>query len=441
MRPSITRSLLWLAPLVVLGGALAIRVFAAPQWMGAVQQPLFDFLQHLTPQPLHRPLFADRPEEVFLVLAGLGIVILCARARILWAGLLLGVAVAAAGIFAWRMAVTYGFYFDAIYPILSLTLVFLAGAIVPVITGAGERARLKRSLDHHLAPAAMAAITRQPELLNLTGEARTMSYLVCGIRRYPQLAESFADEPEGLRRLTRRSLNALSDTVMRYHGVVDRVTPGGLAAFFNAPLEDPEHAVHACECALAMTRALETVNHALEQERRSDGSPYSSVEIGVGVHSGPGVVGDFGADSRPEYTVAGRAVQLAQEIEAASGKYGPAVIVSEATRKLAERNFAFLEVDTIVTANAADPMKLYALLGNPLLRASPKFRALATFHDHIFQSYRACEWAKTRALIEQCRALSGASPQLYELYLARIAYYQANPPGENWNGAVRAPVI
>jgi adenylate cyclase len=349
--------------------------------------------------------------------------------------------VAIAGGFAWQMAVANGQYFDAAYPVFALVLVFLAGALVPAITGGGERSRLKRSLDNHLAPAAMAAITRQPELLNLSGETRTMSYLICGIRRYPQLAEAFADEPEGLRRVTRRTMTALSQTVLRYHGVVDRITPGGLAAFFNAPLEDPEHAVHACECALAMTRAMEAVNHALEQQRRSDGSPYAPVEIGIGVHSGLGVVGDFGTESRAEYTVAGRSVQLAQEIEAASTKYGPAVIVTDATRKLAERNFAFLEMDTVITPNASEPVKLFALLGNPLLRASPKFRALATFHDHIFQSYRAQEWGKARALIEQCRTLSGASPQLYDLYMSRIAWFEANPPGENWNGAVRAPVV
>jgi adenylate cyclase len=87
----------------------------------------------------------------------------------------------------------------------------------------------------------------------------------------------------------------------------------------------------------------------------------------------------------------------------------------------------------------AEPVKLYALLGNPLVRASPKFRALQTFHDHIFQAYRAQQWAKTRALIEQCRTLSGASQQLYDLYLNRIAYFEANPPEPDWDGTFHAP--
>ena len=427
-------------PLAVLVAALAVRLFAAPVWIAAIRQPLFEYFSTLTAQPLQRPGFADRPEEVFIALAGLGIVVLCAGARFFWAGLALAAAIVAAGVFAWQMAGSSGLYFDAAYPSLALAAVFLAGASVPLLAGAGERARLRRSLESHVAASTRTALARNPELLNLAGETRTMSYLVCDIRRYAQIAETFADEPEALRRMTRRAMATLSDTVMRYHGVVDRLMPGGLTAFFNAPLEDPEHAVHACECALAMTRAMEGINHAFEQERRSDGSPYAPIEVGIGIHSGVCVVGDFGTEARPEYTVAGTPVQLAEEIEAAGAKYGPAIIVTDAARRLAERNFAFLEVDTILSGNADEPVKLYALLGNPLLRASPKFRALSTFHDHIFQSYRAREWGKTKALIEQCRALSGASPQLYELYTSRIAYYEANPPPANWDGAVRVPI-
>ena len=75
------------------------------------------------------------------------------------------------------------------------------------------------------------------------------------------------------------------------------------------------------------------------------------------------------------------------------------------------------------------PVRLYALLGNPVARASPKFRALSTFHDHIFQALRGQQWAEARELIEQCRKLSGASQALYDLYLARIRYFESNPPG------------
>ena len=79
-------------------------------------------------------------------------------------------------------------------------------------------------------------------------------------------------------------------------------------------------------------------------------------------------------------------------------------------------------------------------MGNPVARSSPKFRALTVFHDHIFQSVRKQNWRMARDLIGQCRRLSGASQRLYDLHLARIAWYEKNPPGADWDGAFR-PIL
>jgi adenylate cyclase len=137
--------------------------------------------------------------------------------------------------------------------------------------------------------------------------------------------------------------------------------------------------------------------------------------------------------------VSGDAVTLAGRIQALSRQYGPSVIVADPTRIQAERGFAFLEVDTIADEEGV-PVTLYAMLGNSVVRASPKFRALTTFHDHIFQAIRKQQWQVARQLIEQCRRLSGASQQMYDLHLARIVWYERNPPGANWDGAFR-PVL
>ena len=75
-----------------------------------------------------------------------------------------------------------------------------------------------------------------------------------------------------------------------------------------------------------------------------------------------------------------------------------------------------------------------------LVEPNTKFRALTVFHDHIFQAIRKQHWQMARDLIAQCRRLSGASQKMYDLQLARIAYYEKYPPGENWDGAFR-PIL
>ncbi len=163
-------------------------------------------------------------------------------------------------------------------------------------------------------------------------------------------------------------------------------------------------------------------------------------KIGIGISTGPAITGGFRTHGRTTYSAVGECAVAAARIQQLSGSYGPAVIASEDTRKSAERGFAFLEVDYAAVTPDANPTKLYAMLGNPVMRASPKFRALTTFHDHIFQSLRSQQWGKARELIEQCRKLSGASQKLYDLHLARIAWFEEHPPGADWDGAFR-PIL
>jgi adenylate cyclase len=223
-------------------------------------------------------------------------------------------------------------------------------------------------------------------------------------------------------------------------GTIDRLKVDGFSAFWNAPLDDPEHAIHACEAANAMMESIAKINEVITHERRNDGVAFAPVEIGAGLSTSQAIAGGFSAHGRTAYSVTGDCAVVASRIQEMSAQYGPAVIVGEDTRKAAERGFAFLEVDYIAAGAHDEPLKLYAMLGSPVMRASPKFRALLTFHDHIFQSLQTQQWAKARDLIEQCRKLSGASQKLYDLHLARIAYFEDNPPGPDWDGAFR-PIL
>jgi len=186
-----------------------------------------------------------------------------------------------------------------------------------------------------------------------------------------------------------------------------------------------------------MIDVLAKTNAAIAQEHKDESKTITRIEIGVGIATGEAIAGGIYIRGRTSYSVSGGCTFVARRIQQLSAQYGTSVIVADATRQAAERGFAFLEVDYIAAGARGEPIKLHALLGNPVMRASPKFRAMLTFHEHIFHSLRAQQWNKARELIEQCRRLSGASQKLYDLYLSRIALLQQNPPGREWDGAFR----
>jgi adenylate cyclase len=304
--------------------------------------------------------------------------------------------------------------------------------LIHFTTSARERAKRNRALELKLSPKTFRRMARHADALQLAPATRIMSFVACRIRGFDSIAESLQGDPAGLTKLTRCTLTPLTQAVFDRQGIIDRMSPDGFTAFFNAAIDDNQHASHACECALAMMQALEKANRVLEHASFT-GTSVGPIGIGVGVSTGPAIVGDFGTDGQPHFTAAARAIAHAHELEGLSQDYGSSILVAESTCALAEADFAFLEVD-VVTGTSGERQALYALIGTPVSRANPKFLALKAFHERIFEAYRAGEWAQARMLIEQCRSLSGANPVLYDYYLKRIDHLESRRSGADLNG-------
>ncbi|HEY5048900.1 MAG TPA: adenylate/guanylate cyclase domain-containing protein [Rhizomicrobium sp.] len=452
----------WIVPLVVLAAALALiasdfgnlasgsrgmqcEIYQSVQAHAPANSAL---AARVAPQGASRcpaqapePVFSTTLELVFLAVAGLGLVALFAWSTVLWAAAFAIVAIVVAQSLSWLLFTRAHVLVDAASPNAALAAMFLSGLSARAIAIARMRAALKGTVFHRVPVGAINEIVHSPGLLKLDGERRVVTCMACGIRGGAALAESFAQDPSGFTRLIDRTMAPLIEEAVRLGAMIGPFDAEFFTAYWNAPLDDPEHAVHACETATRITTILANVNERLSHERRADGAAFEALEMGIGIATGPAITGGLTARGGASYSVTGECTGLARRIRALSAQYGPAVVVSEATREAASGAYAFLEVDFLAPAPGEQPVKLYAVLGNPLVRASPKFRALATFHDHIFHALRTQQWERTRELVAQCRKLSGASQKMYDLHLARIAWYEANPPGPDWDGAFRQPVM
>jgi adenylate cyclase len=428
----------WAVPLAALAVGLFLLATDAGGLASGARSLFFNSLARVAPAHVDTGLFPKPAELVVTAFVGLGLVAVLAVLGVAWS---VGAAIVVLGIVffaSWFLYSSNRVFFDASGPVAITVLVVAAGTVERIFEI--TRARLGVRDSFAKTPPSIEKITRSPRRLNLDGETRTVTCLSCGIRSFAGLASSLKDDPVLFTRLVKRVLTPLMGECLTHSGTIDRLTTDGFTAFWNAPLDDPEHATHACQAANRMTERMAQMNEQIMQERRSDDPSLQPVEIGIGIATGPAIAGGFSAHGRTVYSVTGECAFVAARLQALSQQYGPAVIVAESTRKTSEGGFAFLEVDYIAGGAQEEPIKLYAMLGNPVVRASPKFRALATFHEHIFQSLRTQQWQKSRELIEQCRKLSGASQKVYDLHLARIGYFEANPPGEDWDGAFR-PIL
>jgi adenylate cyclase len=399
-----------------------------------------DIWLKLGARDIARPEWAKFAEMAFAAAASGVAIFLLLRTRILWAGLFVLGALATAFYLALLDAQMRGDALDVLAPGAVLLLVFATAAAARIGQVRALKRELRMAFADSLPRAAIDRIARDPSLLSLDGETRNITYLACGVRSLTDLSASYRGNPKGFTKLLEKVLTPLMGQVLRHGGVIDRLTADGFTAYWNAPLDDAAHAAHACDAANGMIAALTRVNEDLTAGYRLGGPEIPLVEIGVGIATGPVIAGGFGGHGRLSYSVNGDAARLAVLLQALSRNYGPAIIVAQETQESAGLGYAFLEVDYVAQGRDDPPVHLYAMLDNKAARTSPKIRALATFHEHIFQCLKNQQWDKAHALVEQCSRLSGASQTLYELYRARIRYFESNPPGPGWDGAFR-PVL
>lgn len=384
---------------------------------------------------LSRPHYALGAELVIAVAVSLLVIIL---APILGAFpvLLLGMAISG-GVTAGSVYLfaEYRLLFDAFYPLLTSFAVFLILVFENYRREEVKRQQIRSAFGQYLAPSYVEQIAKDPSQLSLGGETRTMTILFSDVRGFTSISESYKSDPQGLTALMNRFLTPLSDAIMSQKGTIDKYMGDAVMAFWNAPLDDAEHAKNACGAALDMMARLATVNAERHVEAAEAGRAFMPLDVGIGINTGDCVVGNMGSEFRFDYSVLGDAVNLASRLEGQSKTYGVPIILGENTAASATDACAVIEIDLIRVKGKQEPERIYCLAGDEILRVQPEFLAIKSTFEAVLAAYRTLEWDAALGAIETFRktdrfGLIG----LADLYETRIRAFMANPPPPDWDG-------
>ena len=326
---------------------------------------------------------------------------------------------------------------DFTYPLLSTTAIYLTLIFSSFVREQAQRRQIRSAFGQYLSPALVEQLAQSPEKLVLGGEEREMTIMFSDVRGFTTISESYKRDPQGLTALMNRFLTPLTNAILARKGTIDKYMGDAIMAFWNAPLDDPQHQLNACEAAIDMLERIDELNKARELEAKEGGHTYIPLNVGVGLNTGTCVVGNMGSDLRFDYSVLGDSVNLASRLEGQSKEYGFPIIVGSKTALAVKDKFAILELDFIMVKGKKEPEVIYAIAGREDTVQSGRFQRLRNLTIEMLACYRGRNWEGALAAIERGRRTddAGALELLYNLYEARIRDFEKNPPPDDWNGA------
>ncbi len=289
-----------------------------------------------------------------------------------------------------------------------------------------EKLKLRSTFTRYLGEDVMEEALSNPDKLN-KGEKREMTVLFSDIRGFTTLSERML--PEKLAAFMNEYLSPMTRIVFDEKGTLDKYIGDAVMAFWNAPVEQTDHAVRACRAAWAMLQKLEE----LKAKWRSEN--YPEFDIGIGINTGTMIVGNIGSDVRVDYTVMGDAVNLGSRLEGTNKEYDTKIILGEGTYPAVKDHVIARRLGAVRVKGKRKPVKIYEMrgLGQP---QGQEAEAIAAFEKGL-DEYVAQNWDVAEASFKKALELWPDDPPSRR-YLEEIAQLRQQPPGQGWDGVYTA---
>jgi adenylate cyclase len=377
--------------------------------------------QILSGEYLARPDWIGGAEIVLMFVAGLILIIVMAFSSAIGGAIFTTITLVAAGAVSWYGFTEYHLLIDPVTPGLAIAIVYLACSLVQHVLAEKERGEIRNAFGHYMSPALVEQLVSNPEKLTLGGEDKELTLLFCDIRGFTSISERL--DAQSLTTLLNRFLTPMSDIILSQNGTIDKYMGDCIMAFWNAPLDDSNHAINALLSAQGMLRALNQLNSELRAE---GGDNAITIDIGIGLNTGRCSVGNMGSKQRFDYSALGDSVNLASRLEGLCKTYGVTTIIGEATKAKLGETHPLLEIDRVAVKGKAEAVSIYTSL--------PENNDFAS----MLNAYRNQRWDEADQWLSQFENTNNRVPGLCELYRTRINEYRNTPPGMSWDGVYRA---
>lgn len=290
--------------------------------------------------------------SALLVTVGSAVVVAVGGAALgIWSLLAVTIVIAAAVVWASVTLFASGVWLPLMMPMLAAAFAFIGQLGWQYFVEGREKRQVKRLFSRYVPRDVYEQLMADPDRAALGGKRRMMTVLFSDVRGFTAMSEKAT--PEEVVGQLNEYFSRMVDVLFAHQGTLDKFVGDMVMGLFGAPLDDPDHAEHAVQAALAMTRALDDLNGAWA----AAGRPV--LDIGIGISTGEMVAGNIGSQAIMSYTVIGDTVNLGARLESLNKDYGTRVIISEATRAALKGRYDIRPLGDVTVKGKSRPVAIY----------------------------------------------------------------------------------
>ena len=247
-----------------------------------------------------------------------------------------------------------GLWTPLLQPLLAIALAFVGQLAWQYFVEGREKRQVKKLFSRYVPKDVYDQLMADPTRAALGGRRRTMTVLFSDVRGFTAMSEKAT--PEEVVGQLNEYFSRMVQVLFAHRGTLDKFVGDMVMGLFGAPLDDPDHAEHAVQTAIAMSNALD----ALNREWGAAGRPQ--LDIGIGINSGEMIAGNIGSETIMSYTVIGDAVNLGARLESLNKEYGTRILVSEDTRQRLTTPVSARLIGEVTVKGRKQPVVVYEVM-------------------------------------------------------------------------------
>lgn len=316
-------------------------------------------------------------------------------------------------LFAQYLLFKEGVLVGLLFPLAAMIVTYIALVSYRYMTEGLEKRHLRNVFEHYLHPEVIQSVVDDPDSFKLGGERRHLSILFADIINFTSRAER--SNPEQLVALLNVYMTKMTDLILQSGGVVDKLMGDGIMAFWGAPVDLPNPARSATDCALEMLKELKALR--LGDER------FKDFDIGIGIATGEVIVGNFGGEHRFDYSVIGDVVNLASRVEGLTRQLKVHLLVTRETHAEAGDAYVARDIGLVRVKGKRQAVALVEVIARS---------ADAADAGYLHRFEQVLKDLKNGSPAQAYSDLSGLAREkpddrVVQLYLERIASFTGSP--------------